>query len=342
VKNVALPSINARSIVAHPLLRALLIEIFAYLIFVYGLPFVAGVATGNPAPTPYSILVFYMGMVTAVLLVYFSSNEETWRQFQQPILTILTEQEQRSVVMARRAILILLPLLAGYQAYASLQTTVQAPAELRSIHPAPPTTIQFKGKTLNIQGLNNPLRADQANLSQNVQAGAAVYTSHCVFCHGDALNGQGIFAQSIHPSPANFTDAGTIAQLQESYLFWRIAKGGPGLPREGTPWNSAMPGTPSTGTRMPKACIEGATCPPAALRPNAGVQPSSSKTGNWRTPASSASTRCMPTATPASPFTGSRTPVCAMTSPAWRWWPRKCPLPTSTVANISTCMASAC
>ena len=24
-------------------------------------------------------------------------------------------------------------------------------------------------------------------------------------------------------------------------MFWRIAKGGPGLPREGTPWNSAMP-----------------------------------------------------------------------------------------------------
>ena len=29
--------------------------------------------------------------------------------------------------------------------------------------------------------------------------------------------------------------------LQESYLFWRIAKGGPGLPEESTPWASAMP-----------------------------------------------------------------------------------------------------
>ena len=34
---------------------------------------------------------------------------------------------------------------------------------------------------------------------------------------------------------------GTIAQLTESFVFWRIAKGGPGLPREGGPWNSAMP-----------------------------------------------------------------------------------------------------
>jgi hypothetical protein len=41
--------------------------------------------------------------------------------------------------------------------------------------------------------------------------------------------------------PANFQDQGTIAQLSESFVFWRIAKGGVGLPAEGTPWNSAMP-----------------------------------------------------------------------------------------------------
>jgi hypothetical protein len=29
--------------------------------------------------------------------------------------------------------------------------------------------------------------------------------------------------------------------LTESFLFWRIAKGGPGLPGESTPWDSAMP-----------------------------------------------------------------------------------------------------
>src|SRR2546425_12169100 len=44
-----------------------------------------------------------------------------------------------------------------------------------------------------------------------------------------------------NPIPANFQDNGTIAQLTESFVFWRVAKGGPGLPREGTPWNSAMP-----------------------------------------------------------------------------------------------------
>src|SRR4030067_882934 len=42
-------------------------------------------------------------------------------------------------------------------------------------------------------------------------------------------------------TPLNFQDVGTIAQLQESFLFWRIATGGPGLPGEAAPWISSMP-----------------------------------------------------------------------------------------------------
>ena len=29
--------------------------------------------------------------------------------------------------------------------------------------------------------------------------------------------------------------------LQESYVFWRVTKGGPGMPGVGQPWSSAMP-----------------------------------------------------------------------------------------------------
>jgi mono/diheme cytochrome c family protein len=232
---------RAREFFTHPLAQAIIIWIVAYLFIVYGLPLIAGLTTGSPAPTPASIVTLYMGMVTVVVLLYVSSNEETWRRFKQPIVTLLTEQHNRAVVILRWVILILLPLLAGYVAFTNIRTTVEAPAELRAIHPAPPTTIQFQSETINIQGLENPLRADQANFEKNVQAGAAVYASHCVVCHGDALNGQGHFAHGLNPQPANFTDPGTIAQLQESYLFWRIAKGGPGLPTESAPWNSSMP-----------------------------------------------------------------------------------------------------
>ena len=62
-----------------------------------------------------------------------------------------------------------------------------------------------------------------------------------VFCHGDNLNGRGLHAFAFNPIPANFTDPGTIAQLQETFIFWRVAKGGIGLPNEGFPWASVMP-----------------------------------------------------------------------------------------------------
>jgi hypothetical protein len=55
------------------------------------------------------------------------------------------------------------------------------------------------------------------------------------------MAGDGIFAHGYNPIPANFQDPTTIAMLQETYLFWRVAKGAPGLPEESTPWASAMP-----------------------------------------------------------------------------------------------------
>ena len=85
------------------------------------------------------------------------------------------------------------------------------------------------------------MRRDQTSFKKHVAAGGETYIKNCVYCHGDNLDGHGQFAPALSPPPADFQDPGTIAMLQEAYLFWRIAKGGPGLPRESTPWNSAMP-----------------------------------------------------------------------------------------------------
>jgi mono/diheme cytochrome c family protein len=73
------------------------------------------------------------------------------------------------------------------------------------------------------------------------EQGKAIYYQNCMPCHGDYLDGLGHFASGFNPQPLPLRGGGTIAQLTESFVFWRIAKGGPGLPREGAPWNSAMP-----------------------------------------------------------------------------------------------------
>ena len=46
---------------------------------------------------------------------------------------------------------------------------------------------------------------------------------------------------ALNPIPTNFADGQTLPNLSETFLFWRIAKGGPGMPEEGAPWDTAMP-----------------------------------------------------------------------------------------------------
>ncbi len=211
---------------------AVLVLVAAFLIFRYGI---------RP-PMPFSLLSLYMAITLLALLVYVSSDSESWRAFVAPFWTTLTEPRRRPV---RRALGVLLPVLVGYYAYSQAAAKAEAPVELRAIHPAPPTSISFRGKTIDLQDPETPIRKDikanPANRAKHLAAGGAAYIQNCVYCHGDNLDGKGHFAHGFNPQPADFTDSGTIAQLSEGFLFWRIAKGGPGLPKESTPWNSAMP-----------------------------------------------------------------------------------------------------
>jgi len=71
--------------------------------------------------------------------------------------------------------------------------------------------------------------------------GRALYAMNCRPCHGDSVSGDGPMADGFKLRPINFTDNGTIETIVEGYTFWRVANGGPGLPTEATPWDSAMP-----------------------------------------------------------------------------------------------------
>jgi mono/diheme cytochrome c family protein len=193
---------------------------------------------GIRPPAPWSVITLYMSIVLLAVLVYVSSDSDSWRAFVRPIWLTLVEPRRRFV---RIALAVVVPLLLGYYAYTQAAAKPQAPPELRAVHPAPPASIQFRGKEISIAGFDNPLRKDQTSVARHVAAGGAIYIRNCVYCHGDNLDGQGHFAAGFNPPPANFQDPGTIAMLQEAYLFWRIAKGGPGLPKESTPWNSVMP-----------------------------------------------------------------------------------------------------
>jgi mono/diheme cytochrome c family protein len=209
-------------------LQAVLILVIAFCLLRFGI---------RP-PAPWSVLTIYMTIVFLAVLVYVSSDADSWRSFVRPLWSTLVDPDKQGL---RVVLLVLIPLLLGYYAYSQAAAKPQAPAELRAVHPAPPGSIQFRGKEINISGVENPLRKDPAKFKEYVARGADLYIRNCMYCHGDNLDGRGHFAKGFNPPPANFQDPGTIAMLQEAYLFWRIAKGGPGLPKESTPWNSVMP-----------------------------------------------------------------------------------------------------
>jgi len=142
-------------------------------------------------------------------------------------------------------VLLALPVLVAWKIYADATRQPSAPVSGRTIHPVPPGEITFKGRQINLVTDDNPFRpleqSDPDAFATHVENGRRVYYENCVYCHGDNMEGDGIFAHGYDPIPANFQDPTTIAMLQEAYLFWRVAKGGPGLPDESTPWSSAMP-----------------------------------------------------------------------------------------------------
>lgn len=223
-------------VLRHPLGQLVAVMVAAYVIFEFGLWLLPPLLGMSSAPVPNSVLLQYLVTVFVAALLYVSAQEERWRVFKEPIEETIVAPERRRL---RTALLIILPLLVGALVFMSVRPTVAAPSALRSIHPAPPSSITFRGKTLTLATVQNPLRA--GNIEEAYQRGRTIYTRNCMPCHGDALSGDGYFAHGFNPSPIDLTDVGTIAQLSESYVFWRVAKGGPGLPREGAPWNSAMP-----------------------------------------------------------------------------------------------------
>jgi mono/diheme cytochrome c family protein len=217
-----------REVLAHPFWQAALLLLAAYVIIL--------VIGWISAPVPKTVVIQYLFTALVGVLVFVSDNEQRWTRFKEPIRRTMVEPERRGL---RTSLLVALPVLVGWMTYQQVRPSVSAPAALRSVHPASPVRITFRGQQMDLATLENPLR-QTGDLQEHYAAGKRVYYQNCLPCHGDLLDGRGHFAHGFNPTPLPF-DGSTIAQLRESFVFWRIAKGGLGLPKEGAPWNSAMP-----------------------------------------------------------------------------------------------------
>ena len=192
-------------------------------------------------PIPGSLVSMYMFFIVITVLLVMTITDEGAKGLFAPIRALVDDPSRRLV---RNIVFVILPVVSAAVAYDG-GAGGAPPSELRATHPAPPALARAFGKTFDLGALENPFRKiekeDPEAFKSLVKEGGEVYFRNCFFCHGDKLDGHGHYAHALDPKPLPFTGGDTIAQLQESYVFWRILKGGPGLPREGGPSISAMP-----------------------------------------------------------------------------------------------------
>ena len=195
---------------------------------------------GFTAPIPSSVVSLYMGIITIAILAYVSSSEERREEVSGPLIRFMTDKRYTALLGAT---VVAIPTLAAANVYVQMNVPLEPPLFSRTVHPASPSEITVHDKKFDLDAGDNPFRelekSNPQEFRQHVENGRKVYYRNCVFCHGDNMSANGMFAHGLDPIPTNFHD--TIPLLRETFLFWRISKGGPGLPDEGGPWDTAMP-----------------------------------------------------------------------------------------------------
>lgn len=265
----------------------------------WGIPAISRQITGLPFPLPVpgALVFIYMTLTTVALVILVTFSDEHLNEFAQPVRRFLRGEFGR---WPRTAVLVAVPLLAGWEVYSITAPEVAVPASLRIQHPssnfprsfeslknplanpgdadiqafveqAKTSTVAFIPQVASdikrwreanadkhplafiptapmrkflaelVAGRMDRETAKAALLEKRLFEGRALYAMNCRACHGDSAGGDGPMADGFKLRPINFTDNGTIETIVEGYTFWRVTNGGPGLPTEATPWDSAMP-----------------------------------------------------------------------------------------------------
>ncbi len=214
----------------------------------------------------------FFGMAVIACFCYLTYDERRWQAFKAPVFAFLQRPTR-----ARSATLILIPALSGGLALAGALAGQPEPVANPLRHPTPPEAYSrktnpfrtptaellatFKEKVaageVTAENTTEPAVADyarklaegsandellrQAFLRHTIEEGRVLYQINCRTCHGTKAMGRGPMAWAQRRAVAEFTGVETIATLIEGAVFWRVKKGGIGLPREGAPWESTMP-----------------------------------------------------------------------------------------------------
>jgi hypothetical protein len=179
---------------------------------------------------PHSVVLLYMGFVVVGTVIHVTLDDDRIRRFADFFIKTAGENVARRLL--RMGMLAVIPLALGWSVYDATRPSYAPPVEIFQRHPT--AGEQILGR------IQVPeWAAEPANWSaEDIAEGKAIYQGNCAVCHGKNLDGKGPAAEGFrYPiRPANFRDAGTIAQLTLPYVYWRLVAGG--IQNQ---FNSAMP-----------------------------------------------------------------------------------------------------
>ncbi len=179
---------------------------------------------------PASVILLYMGFVLAGIVIHIALDDGRMLRFRD--FFVEAENKELSLRIQRWGMLLVIPLVLGWWVYGEMRPSYAPPVEIFQRHPTAGQEV--------LSRIQVPeWAAEPASWSEEAIAqGMTVYQGNCAVCHGENLDGKGPAAEGFrYPiRPANFRDAGTIAQLTLPYVYWRLTTGG--IQNQ---FNSAMP-----------------------------------------------------------------------------------------------------
>ncbi len=250
-----------------------------YLFLVYLLPTVGGWLASDDwgsvrrgLPSSGHEVPLYLTLAAFACYCYLTFDEGRWQASLAPIWSFLN-----SKTMARNVVLATVPLLVGVGVFLAEAAGPDEPTFNPLRHPTPPDAFSkltnpyrhpsdelleafdeaITSGTIVAADSAEPLVREYGEALQKgevseaeraaaferraIEEGRNLFMINCRPCHGTKVFGDGPMSIGQRRVPADFTGVETIATLVEGAVFWRVKQGGVKLPREGAPWESAMP-----------------------------------------------------------------------------------------------------